>query len=130
MRLADLRDALGVDLKVRRISEEDLDKALRTERFISLPELIANPDFMSDGANAVYRYAQAWGFVHYLNRTHRKSFAGYLTALAKREPGEAIEAKERIRLFEAHFGPLDRAMLRDFVGLMLKLHLDRREAGR
>ncbi len=131
MRLADLRDALGVDLEVRSMSDEDLDAALRSGRMVSLRDLIGDADILSQaGPNTVFRYAQAWGFVHYLNRAHRDQFAKYVTAIAQRQPGVSVDANAEIRLFESHFGPAGEALMHDFAALMLKLRLDRREAGR
>lgn len=131
MRLADLRDALGVDMRVREMSDEQLRAAVASGRFAPLRELIGDSDSLSRaGENAVYRYAQAWGLVHYLNRTQREAFAKYVTALSRREAGVAVDADAEVRLFESYFGPADEAFLRDWIALMLKLRLDRREAGR
>jgi hypothetical protein len=68
--------------------------------------------------------------VYYLARKHRDSFAGYLRELAERKPGVAIGPRGEIRAFEAHFGPFDPGFQRNWLDFMVKLRLDRMEAGR
>ena len=60
----------------------------------------------------------------------RESFADYLTELGKRKPGVNVAAHLEIDLFTKHFGPPDDAFHRSWIDYMVKLRLDRREAGR
>ena len=131
MRLADLRDALGVSLEAGSISDKELDRAFSSGRLVPLPEFVSDPElFTRRDANISYRYAQAWGMVYYLTRKHHESFAAYLRELASRKPGAALAADTEIDRFKAHFGPLDASFRRAWAGFMLKLRLDRTEAGR
>jgi hypothetical protein len=131
MRLADLRDALGVSLDAERISDGELEAALASTRLVSLAELISDRElFTPRDAHITDRYAQAWGLVYYLARKYREPFAAYLQDLAARKPGVAVGARRRIDEFESHFGPADARLQRAWVDHMLKLRLDREEAGR
>ena len=131
LRLADLRDALGVPFDARRISGEELEAAVALKRLVPLAELVSDPGlFTRHGADGVPSYAQAWGLVYYLTRKHREPFAAYLRQLATRKPGVAVGPKREIDEFEFHFGPLDAQFQQAWVAYMLRLRLDPEEAGR
>ena len=131
MRLADLRDALGADLRARKTSDEAIEAALARGRIVPLVDLISKPGmFTAGGSQIAFRYAQAWSLVYYLNRKHRDSFSGYLARLARRKPGVRVGPQEEIEAFESHFGPLDARFQRAWIDYMMKLRLDRAEAGR
>lgn len=131
MRLADLRDALAVKLDRRKITDDGFAQAVESGRIIPLSRLISDPDvFAAAGSNLIATYAQAWALVFYLNRTQRESFADYLTEVGKRKRGVNVAVHQEIELFTKHFGPPDDAFHRSWIDYMVKLRLDRREAGR
>ena len=74
--------------------------------------------------------AEAWGLVYYLTRRHGESFTTYVRDVAERPPGVAVKPEDEIATFESHIGPPNAGFQRAWIEYMLKLRLDRREAGR
>lgn len=131
MRLADLRDALGVEPAAKSCTDALYQAALDSGRLLGLSDLIGNPKiFTHADAGTVLRYAQAWGLVYYLNREHRDAFGEYARVLSSRRPGERADRTREIDDFVSAFGPLDRGLERTWVDYMLKLRYDPRQAGR
>ncbi|MCH7886036.1 MAG: DUF1570 domain-containing protein [Planctomycetes bacterium] len=129
-RLGDLREAVGVPHHARSVSDADYDAAVRAGSLIPLEELVSgDAGLVGPDANMRLGYAQAWGLVYYLHREYREAFGGYLQAVSRRQPGEPVGSARERREFEAAFGPLDGAFQRRWLNYMLKLRLDRHEAG-
>jgi len=129
-RLGDLREAVGVPHHARSVSDADYDAAVRAGSLIPLEELVSSDAGLAGpDANLRFGYAQAWGLVYYLHREYREAFGGYLQAVSRRQPGEPVGSARERREFEAAFGPLDGAFQRRWLNYMLKLRLDRHEAG-
>lgn len=130
-RLGDLREAAGVPPHARSISDADYEAALRAGSLVPLVELVfSDTGLAGPDANLRFGYAQAWALVFYLHREHREAFDGYLQAVSGRQPGEPGGPARERREFEAAFGLLDGAFQRRWLNYMLKLRLDRHEAGR
>ena len=130
-RLGDLREAVGVPPHARSVSDADFEAALRTGSLVTLEELVSSDaGLVGPDANLRLGYAQAWGLVYYLHREYREAFGGYILAVSRRQPGEPVGPARERREFEAAFGPLDGAFQRRWINYMLKLRLDRHEAGR
>ena len=130
LRLADLREALGVGPEVTVLAEPEYRAALASRRLLPTSDLIrAEAGFVRDGANMAYRYSQAWGLVYFLSRKHREAFAAYLKRVSARIPGQAVGEQQEIDEFEAAFGPLDDAFQRDWLSGMLELRFDPQKAG-
>ncbi len=131
MRLADLRDALGVGPATKSCTEALYQAALDSGRLLGLLDLIGTPEgFMRADAGTVILYAQAWGLVYYLHREHRDEFREYARVLSSRRPGEPANRTREIDDFVSAFGPLDRSLERTWINYMLKLRYDPRQAGR
>ena len=131
MRLADLRDALGVSLDAKRITEEQLAVALASGRFLPVERLVSESRlFLDGGDNLVHHYAQAWALVYYFARKDRAAFAAYVRDAASRPVGTIARRRDEIELIRTHFGPPDADFQKAWLKFMLKLPLDRREAGR
>lgn len=56
------------------------------------------------GESAVMRYAQAWGWCHFLSRRYPKEFSAYISELSKLPALEEGTADDRIAAFRRHFG--------------------------
>lgn len=130
MRLDDFRTALGVPPSARKIDEHTYRAALDAGRVVPLRELIVDPAPFSDGKHIISRYGQVWALVYYLQRQHREALAGYLRGLTGRTPGVRVEAARELERFQAAFGNVDEAFERAWLSFVLKLRLDRKEAGR
>ncbi len=131
MRLGDFRDALGLALGEKQLGEGAYQEALRSGRFVPLVELISKPElFSGSGKNLPSRYAQAWALVYYLHDEHREKFAGYVTRVRGRLPGQRIESEREIEEFQAVFGMPDEQFQRAWIDHILALRYDPAEAGR
>ncbi|MFQ5591617.1 MAG: DUF1570 domain-containing protein [Phycisphaerae bacterium] len=131
MRLADLRDALGIGPHAKSCPDAAYQAALASRRLLHLSELIAKPDaFAHAGENVVFRYAQAWSMVYYLQRTNPTGFHSYLRMVSARRPGIQADAAEELGDFTAALGPVDRRLEDNWLRYTVKLRYRPRDAGR
>lgn len=130
MRLDDLRTALQVPPSARAVSDDAYRAALDSGQIVSVRELVCDPTLFAGGKHVVFRYAQAWALVFYLQRQHGEPLAHYLRGLTTRRPGEPVAATWELVEFEAAFGKVDDAFERGWLSYMLRVRLDRKEAGR
>lgn len=130
MRLADFREALGVERKAKRLSDDDFSHAVSRPGWLPLGDLIRfSSRFRAEGASGAFRYGQAWALVFYLGRNQEKAFASYVSQLSTRATGRLMTPDEEIRAFGAVFGPVD-VLQRRWVSYMLNLRVDWHAAGR
>lgn len=130
-RLADFRSALGLDAANQKCTDQHIDAALEDGRLIPLRQLVSSADvFAVEPERQLLRYAQAWSLVYYLQRERRAEFAQYVQALARRTPDDQMTEAARLNEFEQAFGPVDRAMERDWLENTALLRFNAREAGR
>lgn len=131
MRLADFRDALGVDLHLNRLADDALQTAQTRKGWMRLPEILTAPGPRNSVENSMaYYYGQAWSLVYFLHTKHRDSFAAYVRQLGQRKPQEVVDDEQRIEEFQRGFGQDLEEMERDWIGHTLGLRLDRAKAGR
>lgn len=131
MRLADFRDALGVGLKAKRVTQQEYLEAVRDGRWIPLVDFITDPDlFVQRDEKVTFRYAQAWALVFYLHRIHKDEFSRYLHAITVLELKTYPDREHILNTFESIFSRVDESMEEDWINTMLKLRLDIHEAGR
>jgi hypothetical protein len=131
MRLGDFRDALGVPPGEKELPEAAYADALSSRRLVPLAELISRPELFSGrDDNIVFRYAQAWALVYYLDRAHREGFAAYLKRLSARAPGKVAGPEREIGEFQATLGAPDAEFQRIWISYIVNLPYDPKEAGR
>ena len=130
MRLADFREALGVERKAKRLSDDAFARAVSCPGWLPLGDLIRFPSrFRAEGACGESRYGQAWALVFYLGRNRQKAFATYISQLSRRAPDRLITPEQEVREFEAALGPVS-VLQRQWVAYMLTLRVDWQAAGR
>ncbi len=131
IRLADLRDALRLSPSDRRLSEDQYRRAFFGGRLVPLVDLVGDRElFYGKKADLNVLYAEAWALVYYLQREHREAFADYVGRLAARRPGQAVDPRGELADFEAVFGPLDDEFQLAWITYVVRLRLNRKEAGR
>ncbi len=131
MRLADLREAMGVPPAAGSRFEVDPAAVFAGGKLVAFAEFIGDDELFSRRHDDLtVLYAQSWGLVSYLHREHRESFAGYLRKLASRSPGEAVTPEREIAEFETAFGPIGPQLERRWVKFILRLRFDPQAAGR
>ena len=130
MRLADFRDALGVERQMKQLSEDDRARAVSMSGWLSLGDLIRFPSrFRVGGVSSLYRYGQAWALVFYLGRKHEKAFAAYVSQVSRWTPSRPVTPEHALRAFEGAFGPVD-VLEGQWIAYMLTLRVDWHAAGR
>ncbi len=131
LRLADFRDALRIPADARNVPEDKLTEARKQNRLLPLADLLGGDDpFKDRDANVVFRYAQAWALVHYLQRELHEPFGAYLRRLQTRRPGVPVDADAELAEFGEFFGAPDADFERRWLAFMLRLRFEPREAGR
>ncbi|HEY3244070.1 MAG TPA: DUF1570 domain-containing protein, partial [Phycisphaerae bacterium] len=123
LRLRDFRDACQKQNNGARLTDEQVRRAMNTGEFAPLRELVGDVRMLLDQENRslIYRYAQAWSLVCYLQRARRAEFADYLRALAQRPVGREFTPAEELADFERAFGPLDETFERRWANYILGL---------
>lgn len=125
LRLADLRNAIGVDRAVNKLSDARYARAFRGKGLIPLRELIADDSVIATNGNSVSTvYAQSWALVFYLAREHEPEFSQYLTVVSGRPIGRTVTPEEELTLFTASFGPVDESFQRSWLGYIVRLRVD------
>jgi len=119
-RLADFREALAGPSRSPRV--EDLTEAIADGRLVPLEQLVCRHDlFCTDGAQATWRYAQAWALACYLDHHRHEAFADYIRRVASRQPGTIVPPGQELAEFEAAFGPIDATFEYRWVRYILSL---------
>lgn len=108
MRLADFREALA---------------ARSDNRFLSLPDLVADEFNLADGSKRTNRYAQAWALVHYLHRSYSAALAAYMRRQDARKH-KITNRQDLITEFQSVFGKPDEAFERQWIDYVLSLPFD------
>jgi hypothetical protein len=72
----------------------------------SLSTLIADDVRFRSSATAEAAYAEAWALTYFLIKTRRDAYVDYLKRLSECQPLAEKTKRERIEMFEAHFGDL------------------------
>ena len=130
-RLADFREAFGMTPTDRRLPPGRSSAAFDDGRFVRIPDLISDGElFQRGGPHLASYYAQAWGLVFYLQRTHPEKFSTYVRLIAQRRPGVRTDRNGELRDFTSIFGPIGRTFEREWVSFILAQPFDRRAAGR
>ena len=133
MRLADLREALGVPPGARSVSGDAYAKALESGRFTPLVDLVSKPELMAkDDGNLAVRYAQSWALVHYLHHKDEKAFNAFVKYLRERsawQPPIHIGPELEFTAFRVAFGEPDEFFQRQWLDYVLKLPFDSAKAG-
>lgn len=131
VRLADLRDALGVSPNDKDLTPSQRAAAVAAGRWLPLRNLLADSTrFHSPNADSGFAYAQAWGLVFYLHRERRDGLARYARTVSQRRPGDPVDAEQSIQEFERALGPADAEFEGAWIRYLLAQRLDRAEAGR
>jgi len=131
MRLGDIRDALGLEPRAKRLPKHALEQAVQGGRLASLVDLITRSDLFSGrDRNIPNHYAQAWALVYYLHREHRDALADYLDKVRARELGMRIESERALDEFRAAFGVPDAEFEQTWINGIVALRYDPAEAGR
>ena len=130
MRLADLREALGVGSSATTIGDIKFQALIDEGRLVQLDEFVGNAAlFQQPDANRALLYAQAWALVLYLHREHPAEFSRYVRHLARRKGGEQFDRRREIEDFTAAFAAPDAKLLRDVIDSTLRLHFDPQSDG-
>ncbi|TWT50351.1 hypothetical protein Pla22_30930 [Rubripirellula amarantea] len=74
----------------------------------SLATLLASDQRYKDAETATFAYAEGWALTYFLIKTSRKEYVAYLQSLSQGKPLAERSARERVEMFEAAFGPLDK----------------------
>jgi len=119
-RLADLREAFDLNEEPGTASKppalpRDLPAAYprisdTNGRLLPLRDLVKNPRSLSrsnDDPNLLYRYAQSWALVFYLQRQYPEKWVKYVTIVAQRPLDVTFNADQETAQFETAFGQLD-----------------------
>ena len=131
MRLADLKEGLGLPLDAGTISDEQIVRAIARGEVLPIRSMIEHPHRLHESARvAPTRYAEAWGLVYYLANRHKEAFGEYLRRLSSRKPGERRGPEGEWADFTASFSVENEEFQREWLAFIVKLPLDRYKAGR
>lgn len=129
VRLADLREAIGVERKVSRLPEAELAAAFADGRVVGVQRLVSDPAvFLEKAEDVARRYAEANALVLYLSRKRPEALARYLEQMGRRAPGPPPSAAGELADFEAAFGPVDDVLNREWLRFVLQLPFDPQQA--
>ena len=81
-----------------------LDRYLQTFRKGGLREIVVADDPFRRAADGLDAYARAWALTHFLMKTRREAFAGYLKTIAAKPPCGDDSPERRLEEFTAAFG--------------------------
>jgi hypothetical protein len=131
MRLADLREALGVAPDAKSVSEDAYRKAFESGRLAPLVDLVSDPALLAkDDGNLAFRYAQCWALVHFLRHKDGKAFATYLRMRSGYQPGVQMQPESELAGFRAAFGEPNGSFQRQWLSYVLGLPFNPADAGR
>jgi hypothetical protein len=125
MRLADLREAMGVPPNANTDFRVDAASLISADKIIPLRQLVSGRGVFEPGDERLkLSYAQSWGFVLYLYRTSPTAFRAYLHTLASRRPGTQPDEAADLAEFESAFGPIDAKFEQSWTDFMLRLRFE------
>jgi hypothetical protein len=99
----------------------------RLERFLQgfrpggLREIVAGDESFRRVADGLDAYARAWALTHFLMKTKREAFTGYLRTIAAKQPCGEDAPEQRLAEFEAAFGATPDALEPEVQRLMARL---------
>lgn len=99
-----------------------LDRFLQGYRPGGLREIVAGDEPFRRAADGLDAYARAWALTHFLMKTKRDAFAGYLRTIAAKQPCGADSPEQRLEEFAAAFGATPDAMEPEVQRMMARLH--------
>lgn len=121
MRLADLREAMGIPPNGQGGSKVDVSSLPASGKLIPLKQLVSGDVFESVDPRLKPAYAQSWALVLYLHRTSHDSLRDYLHKLANREVGTRPDPEADLAEFEAAFGPIDAKLDQSLADFIIRL---------
>jgi hypothetical protein len=99
-----------------------LDRFLQGFRPGGLRELVAGDEPFRRAAEGLDAYARAWALTHFLMKTKRDAFAGYLRTIAAKQPCGDDSPERRLEEFTAAFGATPDALEPEVQRMMARLH--------
>jgi hypothetical protein len=99
-----------------------LDRFLQGSRPGGLRELVAGDEPFRRAAEGLDAYARAWALTHFLMKTKRDAFAGYLRTIAAKQPCGDDSPERRLEEFTAAFGATPDALEPEVQRMMARLH--------
>jgi hypothetical protein len=99
-----------------------LDRFLQGFRPGGLRELVAGDEPFRRAADGLDAYARAWALTHFLMKTKRDAFAGYLRTIAAKQPCGDDSPERRLEEFTAAFGATPDALEPEVQRMMARLH--------
>jgi hypothetical protein len=99
-----------------------LDRFLQGSRPGGLRELVAGDEPFRRAADGLDAYARAWALTHFLMKTKRDAFAGYLRTIAAKQPCGDDSPERRLEEFTAAFGSTPDALEPEVQRMMARLH--------
>lgn len=99
----------------------------RLERFLQgfrpggMREIVAGDESFRRAADGLDAYARAWALTHFLMKTKREAFAGYLRTIAVKQPCGEDGPERRLAEFEAAFGATPDALEPEVQRMMARL---------
>jgi hypothetical protein len=99
-----------------------LDRFLQGSRPGGLRELVAGDEPFRRAADGLDAYARAWALTHFLLKTKRDAFAGYLRTIAAKQPCGDDSPERRLEEFTAAFGSTPDALEPEVQRMMARLH--------
>lgn len=101
--------------KVNRHNFEKFAGYLRRRPQDSLATLIISDDRLLIAQKALDAYPESWALTYFLMKTKKQAMKAYLQELATHPPLGSIDEKERIEMFQKHFGSDLTKLDRDFI---------------
>ena len=107
------------------VNTSRLDRFLQGSRPGGLREIVAGDEPFRRTADGLDAYARAWALTHYLMKTRRDAFAGYLRTIAGKQPCGPDSPERRLEEFAAAFGATPDALEPEVQRMMARLHARR-----
>jgi hypothetical protein len=99
-----------------------LDRFLQGFRPGCLREIVAGDEPFRRAADGLDAYARAWALTHFLMKTKRDAFAGFLRTIAAKRPCGDDSPERRLEEFTAAFGATPDALEPEIQRMMARLH--------
>ncbi len=88
----------------------------------SLTTLISDDKRFGDKDSVVAAYAESWALTYYLLKAQEKEYVAYMKELGQLRPLGESQARERVELFQKHFGDISK-LDESFVNFMRRQRL-------